>query len=159
MLFVASVIPGVWSESFVEGSEGAINAALDNTFRGTWFVLLGSSVAFIVSAFTNNFLNWLIGASMKKKNGFAVYALRAYVSTAAAQFIDNITFALIVARNFFGWSLLQCVTCAATGAVAELLFEIVLSPIGFRVSVKWERDGVGNEYIDFIEKKKAEAAE
>ena len=31
MLFIASVIPGVWSESFEEGAEDVINRALDNT--------------------------------------------------------------------------------------------------------------------------------
>ena len=157
MLFLASIIPGVWGESFVEGSEDVINAALDNTFRGTWFVLLGSSVAFTVSAFVNNMLNWFIGVSMKRKSGFFVYAVRAYISTALAQFIDNFIFAIIVARNFFGWSLLQCLTCAATGAVAELLFEILLSPVGFRISEKWERENVGAEYLGYIEKKRAEA--
>lgn len=43
LLFIVSVIPGVWGESFVEGSENIINSALDNTFGGTWYVVLGSS--------------------------------------------------------------------------------------------------------------------
>lgn len=156
MLFIASVIPGVWSESFEEGAEDVINRALDNTFKGTWFVLLGSSVAFIVSAFINNFLNWLIGAKLKKKTGFAVYAIRAYLSTVTAQFADNLIFALIVAKFFFGWSIPQCLTCAATGAVAELLFEVVLSPVGYRISERWERDNVGKEYLDYISEKAGE---
>ncbi len=36
IFFVASKIPGVWGESFVEGSEQIINTALNNTFGGTW---------------------------------------------------------------------------------------------------------------------------
>ena len=61
MFFAAGWIPGVWGESFVDGSETVINTALDQTFRGTWYILLGSSVAFVVSAILNNTLNWLIG--------------------------------------------------------------------------------------------------
>ena len=57
IFFIASRIPGVWGESFVEGSEGVINTALDRTFGGTWYILLGSSIAFLVSAFINSFLN------------------------------------------------------------------------------------------------------
>ena len=38
------------AQSFVEGSETVINTALDYTFGGTWYVLLGSSIAFLVSA-------------------------------------------------------------------------------------------------------------
>ena len=133
IFFIASVIPGVWGESFVEGSEAIINAALDNTFGGTWFVILGSSIAYAVSAVINNFLNWGIGTKIENR-GFGAFALRSYVSTFIAQFTDNITFALIVSRTFFGWTLLQCVTCAITGALLELLFEIFFSPIGYRIS-------------------------
>ena len=35
IFFLASRIPGVWGESFVDGSEAVVNAALDNTFGGT----------------------------------------------------------------------------------------------------------------------------
>ncbi len=134
IFFAASSIPGVWGESFVEGSEGVINAALDNTFGGTWYVLLGSSVAFLVSAFVNNFLNYGIGKLLKNREGFGRFAVRSYVSTFIGQFVDNLVFALIVSRVFFGWTGLQCFICALTGAVAELLFEAVFSPLGYRIS-------------------------
>lgn len=134
IFFLASRIPGVWGESFVEGSEAVINTALDNTFGGTWFILLGSSTAFIVSAFVNNFLNYGIGKLLKTQEGFGRFALRSYVSTFLGQFVDNLVFALIVSKIFFGWSLLQCFTCAVTGAIAELVFEVVFSPMGYRIS-------------------------
>ena len=135
IFFIASAIPGAWGESFIEGSEAIINTALDNTFGGTWFVILGSSIAYAVSAVINNFLNWGIGTKIEDR-GFGSFALRSYVSTFIAQFTDNITFALIVSRAFFGWTLLQCVTCAVTGAVLELVFEVFFSPIGYRISRK-----------------------
>lgn len=136
VFFIASRVPGVWGESFVEGSETVINRALDGTFGGTWYIILGSSVAFIASAILNNFLNYAIGKLLKKQFDFGAFALRSYVSTFIAQFADNLIFALIVSRLFFGWSLLQCFTCALTGAVLELLFEVFFSPIGYRVSKK-----------------------
>ena len=134
VFFAASRIPGVWGESFVEGSEAVINTALDNTFGGTWFILLGSSAAFIVSAFVNNFLNYGIGKLLKTQEGFGRFALRSYVSTFIGQFTDNLVFALLVSRVFFGWTMLQCLTCAVTGAIAELVFEVVFSPLGYRIS-------------------------
>lgn len=136
IFFVASSIPGVWGESFVEGSEATINLALDRTFGGTWFIILGSSIAYAVSAVLNNFLNWGIGERVGHPGSFGTFALRSYVSTFVAQFTDNITFALIVSRTFFGWTLLQCMTCAITGALLELLFEVFFSPIGYRISRK-----------------------
>ena len=134
MFFLASRIPGVWGESFVEGSEKIINGALDNTFAGTWFIILGSSIAFLASALLNNYLNYGIGRLAKRKAGFGVFALRSYVSTFLAQFADNLIFALLVSRVFFGWTSLQCFTCALTGAVMELLFEVFFSPMGYRIS-------------------------
>ena len=74
--FVASHIAGVWGESFVDGSEALINNALNNTFGGTWFVLVGSSIAFVASAILNNFLNYGIGNLLAKKEGFSVFAIR-----------------------------------------------------------------------------------
>ena len=132
--FLASRLPGLWGESFVEGSETVINAALDNTFGGTWFIILGSSVAFAASAVLNNFLNAGIGKLLGKRRGFGVFALRSYLSTFLAQLADNMIFALLVSRLFFGWTMLQCTTCALTGAVAELLFEVLFSPLGYRMT-------------------------
>lgn len=134
MFFLGSRIPGAWGESFVEGSEGIINGALDGTFGGTWFIILGSSIAFIVSAILNNYLNDYIGRLAKKKTGFGVFALRSYASTFLGQFADNLIFALLVSRTFFGWTSVQCFTCALTGAVMELFFEVVFSPLGYRLS-------------------------
>ncbi|MBR3226664.1 MAG: VUT family protein [Atopobiaceae bacterium] len=134
IFFVASRIPGVWGESFVEGSELVINQALDNTIGGTWFIILGSSIAFVVSSVLNNFMNYGIGTRLKDNSGFGAFALRSYVSTFLAQFTDNLVFALIVSRTFFGWTMLQCFTCALTGAVLELLFEVFFSPVGYRIA-------------------------
>ena len=134
IFFIASRIPGVWGESFVAGSEEVLNTALNNTFGGTWFIILGSSVAFLVSAALNNFLNDGIGRKLRRDRGFGSFALRAYVSTFVAQFADNLVFALLVSKVFFGWSLLQCFTCALTGALLELLFEVFFSPMGYRLS-------------------------
>ena len=134
IFFIASGIPGVWGESFVEGSEAVINTALNNTFGGTWFIILGSSVAFVASAVLNNYLNYGIGKLLKEKYSFQTFAVRSYVSTFLAQFADNMIFALIVSRTFFGWTMLQCFTCALTGAIFELLFEVFFSPVGYRIS-------------------------
>lgn len=147
MLFAASRVPGVWGESYVPGSEAVINAALDHTFGGTWYVVAGSTTAMAVSAVVNNFVNALVGRCLRS-DGFAAYACRAYVSTAVGQFVDNLVFALLVSHVFFGWSLTQCFTCAATGMLAELLCECVFSPIGYRVCARWKRQGVGQAYLE-----------
>lgn len=146
ILKAVSLIPGNWAE-FYSFENDIINQALNNTIGGTWYVLFGSAVAFVVSAIVNAVLNHLIGKMCRKKS-FREYALRSYISTLLAQFIDNLIFALIVSYNFFGWTMLQCITCSITGCVAELLCEVIFSPIGYRVSQKWETDGIGSEYVD-----------
>ena len=154
MFLAASFIPGEWGESFDESgtSSTVINYALDHTFRGTWYVLLGSSVAFIASSVINNELNWLIGRASgdNAKGGFGKFVLRSYVSTFVGQFADNLIFAFMVSRIFFGWTTTQCLMCALTGAVAELLCEIVFSPIGYRVAKNWEDNNVGEKYMIYL---------
>lgn len=148
MLFIGAKIPGLWGESFIDGPGDLINTALDNTFGGTWYVLLGSSIAFIVSAIVNNYLNAAMGRKLRSES-FGTFAVRSYVSTFIGQFVDNLLFALIVSLHFFGWSMLQCFTCALTGAVAELLCEVIFSPLGYRVAKRWKEENVGEEYLRY----------
>lgn len=148
LMFIGSVVPGMWGESFVEGSEELLNGALNNTFGGTWYVVLGSTAAFLISAVVNNFSNFAIGKLFKKNpDGLTAYVMRTYISTALGQFVDNLTFALLVSHFFFGWTMLQCVTCAVTGMLAELLCEAVFFYPGFAITRHWKKKGVGEEYL------------
>lgn len=150
IFFVASAIP----------SNADDYSAFDGIFGGTWFILLGSTVAFLASAVINNTLNFLIGRSFRKSpDGKLAYAMRTYVSTFMGQFLDNFIFSVIVFVFFapifwngFSWTVLQCVTCAITGAVAELIMEIAFSPIGYRITRKWQTENVGKEYFNYIKK-------
>lgn len=131
--------------------------AFDGIFGGTWFILLGSTVAFLLSAFINNFLNWLIGFFFRKHpDGKLAFATRSYISTFIAQFFDNFVFSVIVFCIFapifwdgFHWTVLQCFTCALTGAVAELIMEMLFSPIGYKITKKWRAENIGKEYFEF----------
>ena len=148
IFFVASAIP----------SNAGDYTVFDEIFGGTWFILLGSTVAFLASATINNTLNWTIGQAFRKHpDGRLAYAARTYVSTFIGQFLDNFIFSVIVFSFFapiywngFHWTWLQCAMCALTGAVAELIMEIVFSPIGYRLTKKWQKEAVGKEYLDFV---------
>lgn len=151
LFYIVSVIPGVWSQT-VEGSEQIVNVALNGTFGGTWYVVLGSAVAFVGSAFVNNFINFGVGKLFKRKpDGAGAFICRTYVSTAVGQFVDNLVFALIVSHFFFGWTITQCVTCAATGMVFELLCELIFAPLGFKMCANWKKNNVGQPYFEFKE--------
>ncbi len=151
--FLASKIQGVWGESFVKGSEDVINNALNNTFGGIWYVLLGSTLAFISSAIVNNFTNWGL-SKLFKKDSFKSFAFRSYLSTALGQFVDNLVFALLVSHFFFSWTIIQCLTCAITGMIVELLCEVIFSPFGYAICKSWKKDNVGKSYFEYIEKEK-----
>ena len=148
IFFVASIIPS---------NAGDYNA-FDGIFGGTWFILLGSTVAFLSSGVINNLLNFAIGKAFKKNpDGKLAFVVRSYVSTFIGQFLDNFIFSIIVFVclapifwNGFCWTPLQCATCALTGAVAELIMEIVFSPIGYKISKKWRNSEVGREYLELI---------
>ena len=152
IFYIVSIIP----------SNADDYTALDEIFGGTWFILLGSTIAFLLSAAINNFLNWTIGKAFRKNpDGKLAYATQTYVSTFVGQFFDNLMFSLIVFVGFapifwdgFHWTVLQCMTCALTGAVAELIMEILFSPMGFRLVTKWKQLKVGQEYLDYVKGEK-----
>ena len=146
MLFLISKVPGNWG-MYYNYETSIVNDALNGTIGGTWYVVLGSAIAFASSAVVTAVINTAIG-KMFKKNNFTAYATRSYVSTLLAQFVDNFIFALVVSHTFFGWSMLQCVTCSLTGCIVELLWEVIFSPLGYKVCKQWERDNVGNTYIN-----------
>ena len=153
IFFVCSTIPGYWGESFAYQGDVAtmVNISLNNTFGGTWYVLLGSTVAILVSTIVNNCLNYSIGKLFKRNpDSFVAYACRSYISTSVGQFVDNLVFALIVSVNFFGWTMTQAIMCAVTGAVVECLFEIAFSPIGYRIVKRWDEYDIGKEYLDYV---------
>lgn len=145
IFYLASIIP----------SKANDYAALNGILGGTWFILLGSTIAFLLSAVINNFLNWTIGKAFRKDpDGKLAYAARTYISTFIGQFMDNLIFSLIVFVGFapvfwdgFHWTVLQCTVCALTGAVAELIMEILFSPFGYRIVTKWKTHNVGQEYL------------
>lgn len=151
ILYIISMIPGNWGEYYTYNNSD-VNGALNSTFGGTWYVLLGSALAFIGSSIVNALLNAFIGKTLDK-NRFREYALRSYISTVAAQFVDNMIFALVVSHVFFGWTLLQCITCSITGCIVELVSEVIFSPFGYRVCKQWEHDGVGLEYLEYNSKR------
>ena len=145
IFFIVSIIP----------SDADDYTAFNSIIGGTWFILLSSTVAFLASAVINNFLNWSIGRLFRRDpDGRLAYVTRSYVSTFIGQFFDNLIFALLTFTVFapifwdgFHWTLLQCFTCSLFGAGAELLMEVIFSPVGYWVLKRWKKDGVGEEYI------------
>lgn len=150
IFYVASSIP----------SNAKDYTAFNDIFGGTWFILLGSTVAFLSSAWINNVLNWSIGRALQNRpDGKFTYAMQTYISTFVGQFLDNFIFSLIVFVGFapvfwdgFFWTVLQCAMCALSGAILELVMEVVFSPLGYGISRKWKRENVGKEYLDLLEK-------
>ena len=148
IFYIVSIIP----------SNANDYTALNTILGGTWFILVGSTIAFVCSSLINNGLNFVVGKCFKNNpDGKLAFACRSYVSTFVGQFLDNLIFSVIVFMGFapvywdgFCWTFVQCVMCALTGAVAELILEIVFSPIAYKITLKWKKAGVGKQYLDYI---------
>lgn len=152
MLFIASIMP-----YNPENQYEAFNYLFGP--KNNWFIWLGSAVAFLVSGYVNNFSNYAVGKLFKKNpDGKLAYVSRTYVSTFLGQFIDNVVFAFIAFWIFgnyfwkplygFDYTIAQCFGAGVLGALIELAMEVVFSPFGYKLSQKWKREGVGQEYID-----------
>ena len=130
------------------------NEAFDTIFHGTWFILAGSTIAFILSALTNNYSNEYVGTLFKKNpDGKFAYFMRTYVSTFIGQVIDNLAFVLPTYMLFapifwgIGWTFLQCLSCSVLCAILEFVLEAIFSPIGYRINKKWKEEDVGHDYL------------
>ena len=130
-------------------------SAFNSIFGGSWFIVLSSSLAFLASAIVNNVSNAAIGNLFKgNPDGRAAYYTRSYLSTFIGQFVDNFVFASLVFMVFapiywggFSWTLPQCITCSLIGAFLELFMEVIFSPIGYDVTRRWQRENVGDAYL------------
>ena len=147
VFWLMSLAPGMWGEFYSTG-EMTVNDALNATFGGSWYVVFGSSTAMVCAAICNSSINHAI-AKRLTFGGYKAFALRSFVSTTFGQFVDNFVFATIVSLHFFGWTWTQVICCSITGAIMELLCEVIFSPFGYRVSEKWEAEQVGEQYLQY----------
>lgn len=131
--------------------------ALNMVVGGQWSILLASTLAYVISAATNNYTNIFIGKQFTANpDGKTAFAARSFVSTLLSQVVDNflfvflafVVFPLIPGAFPVRWTLLQCLGGSVLCAFLELFSEMVFTPFGYRIVRKWKKDGVGKEYLD-----------
>ena len=157
IFWLLSLAPGMWGEYSTTG-EQSVNDALNATIGGAWYVVFGSSLAMVCAAICNSIINSNI-AKRITYGGYKAFAVRSFISTGIAQFVDNFVFATVVSVHFFGWTWTQVLFCSITGAVMELLCEIVFSPMGYKVSTQWEAEHVGEQYLEYKENVQKESVQ
>lgn len=143
---IAALIPGDWM--------------LNDYGTGmNWWIIGASTAAFIASGVVNSVTHWAIEKIFKDKHSFKSYAVSSYASTMLGQFVDNLVFALVFTVPAFGIGFLPTLMFALTGAVVELICQVVFSPVGYRVAEQWRKEGIGEEYIRLVETTNSEAVE
>ena len=153
-----AMAPGSWAAYYsapdaVTGE--LVSSGIDSTFGGSWYVVVGSATAMLLSTLVNSGLNHLIGRA--DKGNFAGFAKRSLISTGIAQWVDNFVFSAMVSHVFFGWNWTQVLICSTTSMLVELILEAVFSPMGYRISKRWEKEKIGQKYIDRMAKAEAAA--
>ena len=130
--------------------------SLDMVVGGQWSILLASTIAYVISALTNNYTNVAIGRRFRgDPDGVAAYAARSFLSTFLSQIVDNFLFVFLAFVIFpwlpgalqVRWTIPQCIGASVACAVLELLSEVVFSPIGYAVIKRWKARGVGQDYL------------
>ena len=154
LLAIVAVVPGEWSPVFDPtinpGDLGSnINAAVNSVMGNVWYVILGSAVASAVGLVVNGLTQGLLIKKIETKHGdkYWGFFVASAASTMIGQIIDNMVFALLVSVKFFGWTWTQVMVCSLTGAIFELIIELVFSPLTYRISKNWKKNGIGTEWI------------
>ena len=154
LLAIVAVVPGEWSPVFDPtinpGDLGSnINAAVNSVMGNVWYVILGSAVASAVGLVVNGLTQGLLIKKIEAKHGdkYWGFFVASAASTMIGQIIDNMVFALLVSVKFFGWTWTQVMVCSLTGAIFELIIELVFSPLTYRISKNWKKNGIGTEWM------------
>ncbi len=150
IFWLLSLTPGHWAAYYSAPDSATadfINAGLNSTFGGAWYVVIGSSVAMLTSSIVNSAVNHIVGTAVDK-GGYSGFALRSFVSTCIGQWVDNFVFSALVSHVFFGWNWMQVIICSTTSMFIELILEAIFSPLGYKVTRMWEDESVGDDYLN-----------
>ena len=157
-ILINIICVGIFTLVCIIPGDGNDYSAFNQTFKGTWFILLGSMTAMLLAGIINCILNFFIGSLFKKHpDGILAYISRTYISTFVAQFFDNMFFAYLVFRifgpifwpGFEAFSISVCLGSGLVGAAMELFMQIIFSPLGYKISKKWQNENVGIEYLEY----------
>lgn len=164
LLAIVPVVPGDWSPVFDpsinSGDIGSnINAAVNSVMGNVWYVILGSAVASAVGLIVNGLTQGLLIKKIETKHGdkYWGFFVASASSTMIGQILDNMVFAALVSVKFFGWTWNQVLVCSICGAIVELIVEMVFSPLTYKISKNWKKNGIGTEWIK-VDKDKIEVA-
>lgn len=150
IFLIAALIPGDW----------ALN---EYSTSVSWWIIGASTAAFIVSGVVNSLTNYAIKKLFKDNpHSFKAYAASSYGSTMIGQFVDNLVFALVFTYpascvGLWGMqkmTLLALFMFAFSGAIGELVSQMIFSPLGYKVAENWRKTGVGDEYLRYMEEHK-----
>lgn len=124
-------------------------------FGSVWFIVLASTIAFVVSGIANSLINVAIGKLFKNGTTASEFYSRSFISTFIGQAIDNFLFIFLTYSVFapIFWKseplpALTCIGTAIVGGLFELIAEAILSPVGFAIVKDWEARNVGHDYIE-----------
>lgn len=147
LLAAAGAIPGTWAASYEYA--GQINQALNATMGNVWYVILGSALASAVGLIVNGITQGVLLKKIENKHGdkYWGFLVASAGSTMIGQFIDNFVFASIVSVPFFGWSWFSVFACSFFGMIVELIFELIFSPLTYKISKNWKKNHIGGYWM------------
>lgn len=147
LLAIVGVIPGTWAASYEFA--GQVNEALNSTMGNVWYVILGSALAAAVGLIVNGITQGVLLKKIENKHGDKYWGFFAASagSTMIGQFIDNFVFASVVSVPFFGWTWFSVFACSFFGMIVELVFELVFSPLTYKISKNWKKNHIGGYWM------------
>lgn len=153
LLAIVAIVPGDWSPIFDPsintGEIGSnINAAVNSVMGNVWYVIIGSAVASAVGLVVNGLTQGLLIKKIEAKHGdkYWGFFVASASSTMIGQILDNMVFAALVSVKFFGWTWHQVLVCSLCGAIVELVVELVFSPLTYKISQNWKKNGIGTAW-------------
>lgn len=115
-------------------------SAFMEVLGGTWFIIISSTIAFLISSTLDSFMNYGIGKLFKDPLSRGAVRCRSYVSTVISAIIDNLIFNIFafmvfapIFWNGFHWTFVQCLCCSLLYGAIELAIEVVIFPLTYKL--------------------------
>lgn len=125
--------------------------AFNTIYAAQWKILLSSSIAYVASGIANALIHYLLTPLFKNNpDGKAAYYTKSYLSTFFGQFVDNFIFVGLLNTLIVGlsWPLRPVFGAAFIGGILELVTQVLFSVWGYKVLLRWKKEGVGKSYFE-----------
>ena len=151
LMWFVTLIPS----SFGLGSNPGMERAITEILGSHGLIILGSGLSLVVATGVKGYCMYRLDKKLKDSYSVKTVYIEVVVSSLIGQLVDNTMFAFFSWFLLFHWSFRTIVCSILIKTAFELFMEMICLPVGYISINQFRDDGIGKDYLKFIEGEKA----